>query len=373
MTRGTPIPLLRSPAEIERLWAGAAPLTPDNAPDWMTPEQSGEYRYVGAATNPVPSDVEQFEASGGMVEGWAAHPGTARLYVARPWWGEVWSIGIYGGPSPLSIAPLPSVSNPVLTRDDVSDVCACFVADPFMVFANNKWHLFFEVMNWRTGRGEIALATSDDAIHWEYRRIVLAEPFHLSYPYVFKQHGHYYMVPETYQAGEVRLYRATEFPVRWSAVATLLRGTYLVDSSPFFHRGSWWMYVDSSPDRQHDTLRLYCAHDLEGPWVEHPSSPLIRGDQTRARPAGRVLEVDGRIIRFAQNCRPAYGTQVRAFEVATLTDSDYGEHPIGPDPLLGPAGAGWNACGMHHVDAHELAPGQWIACVDGWRRTPGLD
>ena len=35
---------------------------------------------------------------------------------------------------------------------------------------------------------------------------------------------------------------------------------------------------------------------------------------------------------------------------------------------LAPSGRGWNAGGMHHVDAHCLAPGQWLACVDGFRK-----
>ena len=28
-------------------------------------------------------------------------------------------------------------------------------------------------------------------------------------------------------------------------------------------------------------------------------------------------------------------------------------------------GNGWNAAGMHHVDAHQQPDGKWLACVDG--------
>jgi hypothetical protein len=117
---------------------------------------------------------------------------------------RVWSIGIYVGSSPFDFAPSEDASNPVLTRDNVSDVRAEFVADPFMVRGRSNWCMFFEVMNRETRKGEIGLAISPDAISWNYQRIVLAEPFHLSYPYVFEWNGDYYMMPETQGIAAVR-------------------------------------------------------------------------------------------------------------------------------------------------------------------------
>src|SRR5205085_3879170 len=114
------------------------------------------------------------------------------------------------------LAPVPGVINPVLTREDVSDVPAVFVADPFMVRHGRRWFMFFELMNWATWKGEIGLATSDDGLRWHYEEVVLAEPFHLSYPYTFHWEGSVYMVPESQQAGSIRLYRAEDFPGGWT-------------------------------------------------------------------------------------------------------------------------------------------------------------
>src|SRR5690348_4223243 len=105
----------------------------------------------------------------------------------------IWSIGIYAGKSPLDLAPAPGVRNPVLSARDVTDIPARFVADPFMLQANGLWHMFFEVLNHGSGLGEIGLATSHDALTWQYRQIVLTEPFHLSYPYVFQWNNDFYM------------------------------------------------------------------------------------------------------------------------------------------------------------------------------------
>ena len=66
-----------------------------------------------------------------------------------------------------------------------------------MVRMKDVWYLFFEVMNSKSGKGEIGLAISKDCRAWTYQNIVLKEEFHLSYPYVFESDGDYYMIPES--------------------------------------------------------------------------------------------------------------------------------------------------------------------------------
>jgi hypothetical protein len=279
---------------------------------------------------------------------------------------QEYSIGIYIGESALTFRPSDNFNNPILTRQDVSDVRAAIVADPFMINVDDIWYLFFEVLNAQTGKGEIGLATSSDAVKWTYQQIVLAEPFHLSYPYVFEFGGDYYMIPESYQAGSIRLYKAELFPTRWKHIKTLLTGPYYVDTSIFHYDNKWWLFTETNPAMKHDTLRLYYADNLTGPWREHPKSPIIEGNGHVARPAGRVLVLKDRINRYTQDCDPIYGTSVRAFEVTELTATSYCERRVNGKPMLLASGSGWNASGMHHIDPHPLEDGRWIACVDGW-------
>ena len=77
--------------------------------------------------------------------------------------------------------------------------------------------------------------------------------------------------------------------------------------------------------------------------------------------------VDGRLFRFAQDCHPFYGQRVRAFEIMELTVTSYREHPAADGPILCESHQGWNAAGMHHLDAHRLEDGRCFASVDGWR------
>ncbi len=277
-----------------------------------------------------------------------------------------YAIGIYAGDSPLRLRPAAGCVNPVLDRRHVTDVDAAFVADPFMIRVDDLWHMFFEVYNRRSGRGEIGCAVSRDARRWTYLGIVLREPFHLSYPYVFAWRGDVYMVPETCAVKAVRLYRARRFPAGWEVVGDLLSGFEAVDPSLCRWRDTWWMFVgEGRPPFHADYLRLFRAGSIEGPWREHPRSPVVRGNPRRGRPAGRVVVTPEGPIRYSQDCQSVYGARVYGFEVADLGETSYRERSA-PAPVLTGSGSGWNAAGMHHVDAHAEGEGRWIACVDGW-------
>ena len=276
---------------------------------------------------------------------------------------RVWSIGIYTGESPLSLRPHSRAHNPVLTRAHVTDVAASFVADPFMVWENGTWYMFFEVLNAATGLGEIGLASSANAIDWEYRQIVLREPYHLSYPYVFQWEGEYYMTPETLTPGAIRLYRAESFPAGWVWAADLVPGR-LADPSPFRLHDRWWMLACGTP-YGHDMLRLFESVHLTHGWRESPGSPLIQDNPHVARPAGRVTPWGRGAIRYAQDCYPTYGNRVRAFFADDFSAAPHREVEIQEPVLLPDASGDWANSGMHHVDPHLISPGSWIACVDG--------
>jgi hypothetical protein len=263
---------------------------------------------------------------------------------------------------PFVLSEPAGVINPILSADDVTDVAASFVADPFLFYEQGVWYMFFEVYNTDRGKGEIGLATSFDGLNWAYDRIVLSEDIHLSYPLVLKYQGQYYMIPETNILREVRLYRAASFPYGWTYHATIASGRRFVDPTIFFYADNWWMFVSNTT---HDTLYLYYSKELTSGWIEHPMSPVIIGDASKARPGGRSFVFDrGRIMRIAQKDDILYGEQVRCFEVDVLTTNEYSEHEIFYSPLLFQSGTGWNKDGMHHFDPWWTGD-RWLCATDG--------
>jgi hypothetical protein len=269
------------------------------------------------------------------------------------------------GSSPVDLKEAEGVANPVVTARDVTDRKARFVADPFVIRKGGLWYLFFEVMSCGTEQGDIGYATSTDGVRWRYERIVLDEPFHLSYPQVFEHDGHFYMIPESRQAGGIRLYEAESFPSGWKLKQVLVEGSY-ADSSIAFYDDRWWMFTVG----ESYSLEIFYADSLFGPWKRHAGSPFYENDKSRTRGAGRIVLYQGKLIRFAQDNRLHYGGAVRGFVIDTLTPTEFEEHSVEKDPVLGAEGSGWREVGMHQLDPVEVSPGHWTAVADGTGYVP---
>ncbi|NOU36486.1 MAG: hypothetical protein HOO88_06925 [Kiritimatiellaceae bacterium] len=283
---------------------------------------------------------------------------TNRLRASHLIRSELWSIGIVRSENPFKLT---APEKPILRARDITDTAARMVADPFAVQENGQWYLFFEIDSVSTHQGEIGLATSTDTTNWVYRQIVLDEPFHLSYPQVFKWNGTYYMIPESHKANSIRLYRADPFPTRWTHVADLIQGDYQ-DPTIVRHNNRWWIFASTG---QNENMEIFYADELTGPWRAQANNPVIRNDRIRARCGGRIREINGKLIRFAQDCLLRYGHRLLGFEITTLTPENYAEQPVKENPLLTPDGSGWNACRMHQLDLYQTGTNSWIGFVDG--------
>jgi hypothetical protein len=222
--------------------------------------------------------------------------------------------------------------------------------------------MFFEIYRWDTEQGDLSVATSKDLREWNYEGIVLDEPFHLSYPYVFEWQGDYYMIPESFEANSVRLYRAESFPFQWSYVATLIEGKDFLDNSLAYYHDKWWLFTSFVGNK---TLSLYYADDLLGPWAEHPESPIVEDNIDIARPGGRMLVYENRLFRYGQDGHPRYGNLIRAFEITEISPTAYREELVSETPVVQASGEGWNQDAMHNVDPTQLSDGQWVTSVDG--------
>jgi hypothetical protein len=275
-----------------------------------------------------------------------------------------WTLGIYTGPSPFQLAPAPKAQNPVLTGADVTDIKVDTLAHPFMVIQNGRYYAFFTAKDHAADKGGISMAESPDGVQWKFRRTVIREPFVLSHPFVFQWQNEYYLIPEAHTETSIRLYKATRFPDEWKYVGNLLEGEHYISPTLVRYKNLWWLFT--APEGN-DTLRLFYASDFKGPWKEHPLSPIVKKDLRTARPAGRPFVLDGALYRLGQDCYPTYGHGVRAFRITDISPTTYAETLV-EKPLVQASGQGWNSDAMHHVDAHELSKGRWIAVVDALGR-----
>ena len=275
----------------------------------------------------------------------------------------IWGISIYDAKDTFNITNERQQHNPVLTYKDVTDCDAQFIADPFIIKHDDLWYMYFEIYDEARQTGVIGLATSDDGYNWKYDRVVLEEPFHLSYPYVFKHEGKIYMMPETGQAKHIKIYESENFPYDWKCVKNIIDGEYL-DPSIFKYDNKWWILANGLNDKER-SLNLFFSENLMDGWREHPQSPLIKNNQQSMRPAGRMVVDDDKIVRYSQDGTDYYGRLIRAFEIKKLTTEEYEEEELGIIAKDSQIEGSWNKDGMHTIDMHKLGDKQWRVVVDG--------
>ncbi len=204
-----------------------------------------------------------------------------------------------------------------------------FYADPFLVRRNNKNYLFLEDYRYSEGRAVICCSEVNMDGTLTEPVEVLRRPYHLSYPFLFEQDGQMYMIPETKENRTVELYRADEFPTRWSLASVLLKDIFAVDATIHQANGKFWMFAGLSNGRYSncDELGVFYADSLFGPWTPHPNNPVV-SDVRRARPAGALFYENGKLIRPSQDCARAYGYALCFSEVLVLNEMEYLEKPL---------------------------------------------
>ncbi len=223
---------------------------------------------------------------------------------------------------------------------------ARYYADPFVFVRDGETFVFVEECPYATGRGLISVFTiaADGAVGAP--RPVLEAPFHLSYPFVFEHAGAIYMAPESAAVNRLQLYRAERFPDVWVPEGALLDGVAAADATLVHHGGRWRLFATVANDGQSDwdSLAIFCADRLDGPWRSHPANPALI-DARQARSAGRFFERDGRLYRPAQDCAGGYGAALALCGVDRLDDDGFAQTI---EARLAPPGRAWR--GVHTLN-----------------------
>ena len=200
-----------------------------------------------------------------------------------------------------------------------------YYADPFLFEHAGASHLFCEEMPLTSAKGVIAHFVIDAAGVPGLPRTVLERPYHLSYPFVFEWDEAVWMIPESSTSRRIELYRAVRFPDHWVLDAVLVDDVAASDATFFAHAGKLWLFAtDQDGGLSWDTLCIWHATSLQGPWTPHRANPVLI-DAGSARPAGRIIERDGRLLRPAQDCTAGYGGGLVLKEITHLDEDRFEE------------------------------------------------
>jgi hypothetical protein len=237
-------------------------------------------------------------------------------------------------------------------RDDV-----LHRADPFLFARGDALYIFLEAQT-DGGRGRIEGWQTTDLNTFSFIGDVLAEPFHLSYPFVFEDGGAVFMIPESSLGGGLFLYEFLDFPARLVRRRTLLEGPF-VDSNLIRWNGRWYLFTESPKG-----LQIFHTDDFRtGAFVPHPLNPITR-DRRYSRCGGGAIEHGGRLLRLAQDCSTTYGSNLHVLAIDELSPDSYSESVLQHD--LFDRSKPWNMLGAHHLSIASFK-GRTAIAADGLR------
>ena len=208
-----------------------------------------------------------------------------------------------------------------------------FWADPFIVYKNEKYYVFFEELIYSEKIGHISLIEIDKNGNHSKPEKILDLPFHLSYPFIFEFEKNYYFIHASISKNRasVDLFKCIEFPYQWEFYKELIPNTPLVDTTLFYHKNKWWLFAclaNNDGTSLSKNLVLYYNDSLiSNSWISHPQNPII-SDMSKARPAGNIFNMQDRLIRPSQNCSKYYGHGLCFNEILKLTETEYEEKLI---------------------------------------------
>jgi hypothetical protein len=236
---------------------------------------------------------------------------------------DYWNIGVAKAPISAFLGDeLPEVDwYPLRSRNR-------FLADPFGWIDDkdeHKLHIFYETYPFKEARGKLDYILYDRSFGKETK--LIKETFHLSYPYPVQYKGDFYLVPESFEANRVFMYRATHFPLSWERSHVLLDGFPGIDNTIIRHEDTYWMFTTDRNDGFRHNLKLFYTDDLLGEWTPHPKNP-VKTDIRSARPAGTPFLHEGNWYRPSMDYAEKIEGRIYINKILRLTRTAYEEIPV---------------------------------------------
>ena len=174
-----------------------------------------------------------------------------------------------------------------------------WVADPFLFEYDNDLYIFVEYMDYHTLTGCIAYTKYNETNHNVKWYKVIEEPFHMSFPFIYRDGEDIYMLPETSQAGALYRYKCERFPDVWKR-ETIMKDVMFADTA-LLDNYSHGYTLDVSDD----SMRKAVTFSFDGGVVKDVK--FYSDDAKTCRLGGAFFRYNGYDIKVSQDCEKEYG------------------------------------------------------------------
>jgi hypothetical protein len=199
-----------------------------------------------------------------------------------------------------------------------------FLADPFVVSESGRDYCFLEDYDYSSQIGHIAVYELHDH-KAEYLGKALVEPYHLSFPYMFRYKSELYMCPETSRNRQIRVYKCVSFPLQWQLHAVLMDDVSAADTMLFELGGRWWMLTNVDVTGTGDYY--WADSPFSSQWTAHDANPVFI-DAAKGRNAGLLFDAT-HIYRVSQKQSfDFYGEEFSINRIDQLDETAYRESEV---------------------------------------------
>ena len=201
----------------------------------------------------------------------------------------------------------------------------------FVVTQDGRTVCFVEDYSFAEGIGSIsAIELFSDKKYIEIGSVI-KDPFHMSFPYIFRYKDDLFIMPETNESNSIRVYKCDEFPDKWSFHKEIMNGMRAADSMVFEVGGKWWLLTNISDIENGDLhsrlMAFYSDSPLSSNWTPHQLNPIVF-DSNIARNGGLLYTENKELVRVRQ-CQKfdSYGDELSLAKINITVDS-YSEETI---------------------------------------------
>ena len=207
-----------------------------------------------------------------------------------------------------------------------------FWADPFIFNYKDDNYVFFENYEYSSKKGKISCGRIKNNELVDVKDVLNLD-YHLSYPFIFKDKGAIFLMPETNTNNRLEIYKCIDFPNKWELYTTAFEGEKVADA--FFYTDNnncKWLFINKKDDLYspiNSDLFIYKVDTLKLNHLEpHLQNPVIINSKT-ARNGGAIFNYKNEIYRPSQaNIEGVYGRALNINKIEKLTIDEYIEKTI---------------------------------------------
>lgn len=260
---------------------------------------------------------------------------------------DQWYIGMAEKPEGFRLEQLPEL------HFDFHYTKGFFLADPCFYEENGDVKIICEYFRFSEQMGRIKL------LNWHSKTLEdipgLKSAKHQSYPLIYRHGNEGFLFLEQHTTSRPTLRKLSKEKI--SATDTTIAAIKgALDETPLLLNGTLYLFHTIFKRGGNDQLHIAYKHNWEDQkWMTHPVSPR-KSDFSSSRSAGKIIHLNGQLIRPTQNCQEGYGKAINFMEIEKLTETEFREKLLltvqGKDIFPG-------FDGIHHIDI-----GEKYICID---------